>query len=68
MGRGEPGDWQAVHLGGDPEAAASPKAEKRLGVPDLSSPKVIRYYVDRARALKRAGVKAVWYDLFFQMP
>ena len=45
-----------------------PKAEKRLGVPDLSSPKVIRYYVDRARALKRTGVRAVWYDLFFQMP
>ena len=39
-----------------------------LGVFDTSSEKLIEYQVRRAVALKRAGVRAVWFDLFFQLP
>ncbi len=38
------------------------------GVFDLSSPEFINYTLKKARALKSVGVKAVWYDLYFQLP
>lgn len=41
---------------------------KHNGIPDYSNPKVIEYYVKRAKAFKNAGASAVWYDLFFQLP
>jgi len=38
------------------------------GIPDFSNPDVVKYYVKKAIALKKAGVNAVWYDTFFQLP
>ncbi len=38
------------------------------GIFDLSSPKFIDYTLRKVKALKDIGVKAVWYDLYFQLP
>ncbi len=38
------------------------------GIPDYSDPKVVKHYIRRAKAFKKAGAQAVWFDLFFQLP
>ncbi len=41
---------------------------KERAIPDFSNSDVMRYYIRKAMALKKVGVKAVWYDTFFQLP
>lgn len=38
------------------------------GIPDFSNPLVQKYYIKKAQAMKDCGAKAVWFDMFFQLP
>ena len=38
------------------------------GIFDTSSKSLIDYQIKKAKALKGVGVRAVWYDMFFQLP
>ena len=38
------------------------------GIPDFSNPLVQEYYIKKAQAMRDCGAKAVWFDMFFQLP